>query len=74
MNNLLGKVEEAPAEEATDTTEMHKYMCGPCGYIYDPAKGDPDSGIAPGTPFEMLPDNWRCPICGVSKDMFQIML
>ncbi|MBQ3732921.1 MAG: rubredoxin [Bacteroidales bacterium] len=53
---------------------MHKYRCGPCGYVYDPAKGDPDSGIAPGTPFEALPDNWRCPVCGVSKNMFQIMM
>lgn len=73
VTNLLGIVkEEEPVQE--ETAPMAKYMCGPCGYIYDPAKGDPDSGIAPGTPFEMLPDNWRCPICGVSKDMFQIML
>ena len=41
------------------------------GYIYDPEKGDPDSGIAPGTPFESLPDDWCCPLCGVSKDMFE---
>ena len=38
-----------------------KYQCEPCGYIYDPAEGDPDSGIAPGTPFEDLPDDWTCP-------------
>ena len=48
-----------------------RYQCGPCGYIYDPEKGDPDSGIAPGTAFEDLPDDWCCPICGVSKDMFE---
>ena len=47
-----------------------KYVC-PCGYVYDPAVGDPDNGIAPGTPFEDLPDDWACPICGISKDMFQ---
>ena len=39
-----------------------KYMCEPCGYIYDPAEGDPDSGIAPGTAFEDLPDDWCCPV------------
>lgn len=50
---------------------MAKYVCGPCGYIYDPAVGDPDSGIAPGTAFEDLPEDWCCPICGVSKDMFE---
>ncbi|MBQ6157797.1 MAG: rubredoxin [Thermoguttaceae bacterium] len=49
---------------------MDKYICEPCGYIYDPAAGDPDSGIAPGTPFEDLPDDWVCPVCGVVKDMF----
>ena len=50
---------------------MSKYQCGPCGYVYDLAVGDPDSGIAPGTAFEDLPDDWCCPICGASKDMFE---
>ena len=49
---------------------MDKYFCNPCGYTYDPEKGDPEHGIAPGTPFEELPDDWCCPVCGVSKDMF----
>ncbi len=49
---------------------MKKYLCEPCGYIYDPAEGDPDSGIAPGTAFKDIPDDWMCPICGVGKDMF----
>jgi rubredoxin len=49
---------------------MKKYVCGICGYVYDPAVGDPDHGIAPGTPFEQLPDDWRCPDCGVTKDSF----
>ena len=44
---------------------MKKYQCGPCGYIYDPEVGDP------GTAFEDLPDDWCCPLCGVSKDMFE---
>ncbi|MGC8820523.1 MAG: rubredoxin [Fervidobacterium sp.] len=48
-----------------------KYRCTVCGYIYDPEVGDPDSGINPGTSFENLPDDWTCPVCGVSKDMFE---
>jgi len=50
--------------------ETQKYMCEPCGYVYDPALGDPDGGILPGTPFEKLPDDWVCPICGLGKDVF----
>ena len=50
---------------------MKKYRCTVCDYIYDPAVGDPDSGIAPGTAFEDLPDDWSCPLCGVGKDMFK---
>lgn len=48
-----------------------KWRCIPCGYIYDPAEGDPDGGVAPGTPFESLPDDWYCPVCGVSKEEFE---
>jgi rubredoxin len=50
---------------------MKKYECTVCGYIYDPAKGDPDYGVEPGTPFEELPDDWVCPECGATKDMFE---
>lgn len=50
-----------------------KWRCIACGYIYDPAKGDPDGGIAPGTSFEDIPDDWVCPQCGVGKDMFEAM-
>ena len=49
---------------------MEKYICNACGDIYDPAAGDPDNGIAPGTSFAALPDSWVCPLCGVGKDMF----
>ena len=49
---------------------MKKYVCDVCGYVYDPAKGDPGNGIAPGTAFEDLPDTWTCPDCGVGKDEF----
>lgn len=50
---------------------MQKYAC-PCGYVYDPEIGDPDSGIAPGTAFEAIPDDWCCPVCGLTKDAFEI--
>lgn len=50
---------------------MEKYECIVCGYIYDPAKGDPDNGIAPGTTFEDLPEDWVCPDCGVGKSEFE---
>ena len=49
---------------------MKKYVCDPCGYVYDPELGDPDNGIAPGTAFEDLPEDWVCPICGVGKEDF----
>ena len=49
---------------------MKKYICETCGYVYDPAKGDPESGIAPGTAFEDLPADWVCPLCGVGKEDF----
>jgi len=52
---------------------MTKWKCIACGYIYDPDKGDPGSGIKPGTPFEELPDTWVCPVCGVAKDLFEKM-
>ena len=48
-----------------------KYECTVCGYIYDPAKGDSETGIPPGTAFEDLPENWKCPVCGASKDEFE---
>jgi rubredoxin len=50
---------------------QEKWECLICGYIYDPAEGDPDGGIAPGTLFEELPDDWVCPDCGAEKDMFE---
>ena len=50
---------------------MAKWQCQVCGNIYDPEDGDPDHGVNPGTPFEDLPDNWVCPSCGTSKDMYK---
>jgi len=52
---------------------MEKYECTACGYIYDPAVGDPDNGVAPGTPFAEIPEDWVCPQCGVEKSLFQKM-
>ena len=52
---------------------MKKYKCTVCGYIYDPEEGDPDSGIAAGTAFEDIPDDWECPNCGVGKDEFEVV-
>jgi len=49
---------------------MKRYICLVCGYVYDPAKGDPDSGIKPGTPWEKVPEGWVCPVCGATKDQF----
>lgn len=49
---------------------MKKYICIPCGYIYNPAIGDPDEDIEPGTAFEDLPEDWVCPVCGEGKDHF----
>ena len=60
--------EETSKEEVLG---MEKYRCTVCGYIYDPEKGDPDGGIAPGTPFEEIPDDWVCPICGAAKSDFE---
>ena len=65
---LLGE-EESGGEVTKEDATMQKYKC-PCGYIYDPELGDPDSGIEPGTAFEDIPDDWECPVCGLSKDMF----
>jgi len=64
---LAEKKAEAPAADPA----TQKYECPVCGYIYDPAVGDPDSGIAPGTAFKDIPDDWVCPVCGVSKDEFE---
>ena len=58
-------------EKKEGKSEMAKYKCTVCGYIYDPAAGDPDGGIKPGTPFEEIPDDWVCPVCGASKDQFE---
>jgi rubredoxin len=58
-------VKNKPMEE-----KMKKWECSVCGYIYDPAIGDPDNGVKPGTDFEKLPADWACPECGASREDF----
>ena len=55
-----------------DFNVMKKYRCVVCDWIYDPAVGDPEGGIAPGTAFEDIPNEWVCPVCGVGKDDFEV--
>lgn len=50
---------------------MERWTCTICQYVYDPELGDPDNGVAPGTPFEAVPDSWVCPLCGAGKDVFE---
>ena len=59
------------SKPSKNAKNMKKYVCVVCGYVYDPATGDPDSGIAPGTAFEDIPEDWVCPLCGVGKDQFE---
>ncbi len=51
---------------------MEKYVCTVCGYVYDPEVGDPDNGVAPGTPFSEVSEDWVCPLCGAPKDAFEL--
>jgi rubredoxin len=51
---------------------MEKYVCTVCAYVYDPKLGDPDNGVAPGTPFSEIPEDWLCPVCGAGKDAFEV--
>lgn len=53
---------------------MGKYICIVCNYVYDPALGMPEDGIAPGTPFAEIPEDWSCPDCGVSKEDFEPLM
>lgn len=65
-------IREKKVEEKKGTgAEMAKYRCLVCGYVYDPAQGDTENDIAPGTAFRVLPDDWVCPVCGAGKDEFE---
>lgn len=50
---------------------MERYVCTVCGYVYDPQKGDPDNGVPAGTPFNDVPADWVCPVCGAPKSDFE---
>ena len=50
-----------------------RWICDACGYIYDEAKGDPDSGLAPGTRYQDIPDDWQCPLCGMMKSDLRLL-
>lgn len=52
---------------------MKSYICVVCGYVYDPEVGDEENGVAPGTSFEDIPDDWLCPLCAVGKDQFEVV-
>lgn len=49
---------------------MEKFVCSVCGYVYNPQCGDPEHGVKPQTPFNQLPDQWKCPKCGAPKSKF----
>lgn len=53
--------------------KKQKYRCEICGYVYDPERGDPETGVEPGTPFDESEGDWVCPICGASKEEFEVM-
>jgi flavin reductase (DIM6/NTAB) family NADH-FMN oxidoreductase RutF/rubredoxin len=67
------QAEAPPKASVSSDTKAARYTCSICGYIYDPAKGDPEGKIPPGTRFEELPEKWVCPVCGASKDKFEKM-
>ena len=69
---LLCRDEETRLLKTKTKESMDKYICTVCEYIYDPELGDPENGIAPGTSFEDLPDDWVCPLCGVGKEDFEV--
>jgi rubredoxin len=58
-----------PSEPVT----MEKWVCTCCGYVYEPEMGDPDNGVAPGTPFDKIPDTWVCPLCHALKKAFEVI-
>jgi len=70
QKNAPTYIEEKVENVTKKEEKMEKYKCEVCGYVYDPQVGDPDGGIKPQTPFENLPDDWVCPVCGASKSEF----
>jgi rubredoxin len=60
-----------PPPPVSTETQTKQWICTSCGFIYDPAEGDPDGGVPPGTAFEEIPDDWFCPVCGARKSDFE---
>jgi flavin reductase (DIM6/NTAB) family NADH-FMN oxidoreductase RutF len=65
------KISTGEESKKKGSVKMQRYVCSVCGYVYDPAAGDPENGIPAGTPFENLPEDWVCPVCGAAKDQFE---
>lgn len=71
MTSFALQLSPADPPPPVSATLWHvKWMCESCGFIYDPADGDPDGGIPPGTEFEDIPETWFCPVCGARKQEF----
>ena len=68
--SIVPGFENQDNEDGKEITAMKKYVCDVCGYVYDEAEGDPDNGVAAGTKWEDVPEDWVCPLCGVGKDQF----
>jgi rubredoxin len=60
-----------PPQSLMEATTKQLWVCTSCGFIYDPAEGDPDGGVPPGTQFDDIPDDWFCPVCGARKADFE---
>ena len=72
MRRVAWSVPGRPAgPDRPEEAMMSKYTCTVCGYVYDPEKGDPDNGVAAGTAFDDIPEEWVCPLCGVDKTLFE---
>jgi len=69
-----GIISTTQGGECRIVTEMDKWQCLACPYIYEPERGDPTNGVPPGTSFEDIPDYWVCPVCGISKDHFERLM
>jgi flavorubredoxin/rubredoxin len=70
-DSIRDRIARSEQQIKAQSESSDKHICTICSYVYDPAKGDPDGGIPPGTPFERIPDDWVCPICNVPKKMFK---
>ncbi len=69
-NDIMMTPGQRPENTGKEFFTMKKYVCDVCGYVYDEAEGDPDNGVAAGTKWEDVPEDWVCPLCGVGKDQF----